>query len=243
MDDQDKPANPKIGDWIETTPLPKPIAASWSAGKRLIFHKGKVYIFGSSNAEDALLTNVYYSKINVNGSLGSWVETTPLPKKYSDQDVVKIGNYVYLITGANGSTDVYYASVKDDGSVGSWISTSPLQPSRQGFAVAEYGSYIYSVAGNAGGLKDFVKFTSVKPDGSLNTWQDTTPLPEPTQDTHTAVASNGYLYVLTHTGNSYYATINSNGALGQWTKTTPLPEVISRYSAFGFNGYLYNLGW
>ena len=74
---------PEIGTWIETTPLPQPISATCWAGKQLIIYDGRVYVFGGQNAEDVQV-NVYHSMINSDGSLGSWVETTPLPGRYFD---------------------------------------------------------------------------------------------------------------------------------------------------------------
>jgi parallel beta-helix repeat protein len=233
---------PDIGPWMETTPLPRPVCTSWGAGKQLIIQNGRIYVFGGQNATESRLVNVYYSVIDSDGSLGPWLETTPLPGKYFDQVVVRVGNYVYLITGASGDKDVFYAPINPDGSVCEWTATESLWPSRQNFAAISYGEYIYVSGGNSGGTRDFVKYTSVNPDGSINPWADTTPLPE-VMEGHTMAANNGYLYVMAPNSMVYYAPINSSdGTVGNWTATTSLPQPMNRYSTFAHNEYLYLLG-
>lgn len=233
---------PGIGPWIETTPLPQPLATSCWAGKQIIIYNDHIYIFGGENATDNQITDVYYNVINSNGSLGQWLETTSLPGKFFNQVVVQVEDFVYLITGADGATDVYYAPINPDGSIGIWTKTASLHPSRQEYAATSYGNYIYVSGGNSGGTRDFVKYTSIKPDGSLNPWTDTTPLPEAIEG-HTMVANNGYLYVQAPNSAVYFAPINPiDGTVGTWTSTTSLPQAMSRYSTFAHNGYLYLLG-
>ena len=233
---------PRLARWKQTTALPKPSAATFLTGKEMTIIGGRAYVFGGQNANTLLLTNVYFSTINTDGSLGPWAQTTPLPKPYFDHVVVTVGTNLYLITGANGSMDVYYAPILADGSVGQWIPTVPLAPSRQVFAATASGNFIYVAGGNAGGLRDFVKYTSVKLDGSLNPWMDTTPLPQRMQG-HTLVATRGRLYVVAPSGEVYYAAINpSDGTVGNWAATSSLPAPAGGYSTFELNGYLYLVG-
>jgi N-acetylneuraminic acid mutarotase len=232
---------PRLARWEPTTDLPKPSAVAGLTGKELTIVNGRAYVFGGQNPTGSgLLTNVYVSAINADGSLGPWAPTTPLPKRYFDYATVAIGNYVYLITGANGSEDVYYAPIFADGSVGQWIPTAPLA-SRQTFAAAAYGNFIYVSGGNSGGTINLVTYTSVKPDGSLNPWQNTTALPEPIQS-HTMVATHGRLYVVAPSNRVYYAAIQADGTVGPWTATSPLPTPLYGYSSFELNGYLYTVG-
>jgi YVTN family beta-propeller protein len=233
---------PRLARWEPTTALPKPSAVAGLTGKELTIVNGRAYVFEGQNATGSkLLTNVYFSAINADGSLGPWAPTTPLPKPYFDYATVAIGNHVYLITGANGSMDVYYAPIFADGSVGQWIPTVPLDPSRQTFAAAAYGNFLYVSGGNSGGTIDRVTYTSVNPDGSLNPWQNTTALPEPIQS-HTMVATRGRLYVVAPSNRVYYAAIQPDGTVGPWTATSPLPAPMYGYSSFELNGYLYTVG-
>jgi len=232
----------EIGQWSETTPIPIPSSAPFdSRGQQLIFHNDYMYVFGGWTAEESGLKNVYYAAVNPNGTLAGWVETTSLSGQYDDHVAVKVGNYVYLITGAAGETAVFYAPISPNGSVGAWISTAPLTPSRQNFAATDYGNYLYATGGNSTGTQSFVKYTSANLDGTLNPWADTTPLPEAIEG-HTMVAYDGYLYVMAPNSHVYYAVLNADGTVGSWNTTTHLPQAMSRYSSFVYNGFVYILG-
>lgn len=242
--------SPEVIQWEETISLPIASSAPFNdaRGQQLIFHDGFVYIFGGSSASDSQFTNVYFSAIGRDGTLAEWVETTSLPGMYYDHVVVKVGEYVYLLTGAAGSTDVAYAPLNADGSVGNWIGTTPLDPSRQQFAAVSYGNFIYATGGNSGGNQSFVQYTSAKPNGSLNNWTSTTPLPDAIQ-AHTMIAYDGYLYVFGGKNASdrwvtavYFSAINENGTLAGWETTTALPRQMSSYSTFVSNGYVYLVG-
>jgi len=241
---------PRVLLWEESTPIPKPSAAPFDTrrGQELIFHTGRVYVFGGRSAGAGLLTEVYYSAINPDGTLAGWIETTSLPGKYYDHVVVGSGNYVYLLTGAAGSDEVYYAPFNADGSIGLWKSTASLSPSRQTFAAISHGGFIYATGGNSGGVQDFVQYASVNSDGSLTPWEYTTPLPSGIQE-HTMAAYDGYLYVLggrKATGGwlttVYFSAINPDGTLAGWKTTSSLPLELSGFSAFEANGYIYLLG-
>lgn len=232
---------PAIGPWLQTTALPIPSGTTGARGQPLVVYQDRVYVFGGTNDAGDRLTNVYYSNINADGSLGPWIETTPLPEQYFDQVVVRVGKHVYLITGANGAVAVYYAPINADGTLGAWVRTADLLPSRQEFAAAAHGEYIYVVAGNASGLTDRVWFTSVRPDGSLNPWADTTPVPEAMQ-AHTMVAHDGTLYVFAPNSNIYSAAIQADGTVGPWGTETSLPQAMLAYTTFAHRQHVYLLG-
>jgi parallel beta-helix repeat protein len=233
---------PSIDSWGLTTPLPQSSAAPFSArGQQLVFYNNRVYVFGGRDNNNLPSRNVYYSAIRPDGTLGQWMSATQLPGNFYDQVVVRVGNRMYLITGAAGATAVYFAFIQPNGSLGAWLQTASLNPSRQSFAAAAYGNYIYATGGNSGGLRDFVKYASVNPNGTLSSWIDTTPLPEAMQD-HTMAVYDGLLYVLAPNGHVYYASINANGTVGAWTATNSLPQQMSGYATFEYDGYLYLLG-
>lgn len=239
---------PHLDGWATTTPLPQAEAAPFLdngviRGQQLIFYNNRVYVFGGQKAGNALLQDVSYNFIRPDGTLrpNGWTSATPLPGAFYDHVVLRVGNHVYLITGAAGATAVYYATLQADGSLSAWTSTEPLNPSRQSFAAVAYGNYIYAAGGNSGGMRDFVKFTSVRPDGSLNPWTETTALPAAMQ-AHTLAAYDDYLYVIAPSGQIHYASINSDGTLGTWTPTTALPQAMSSYATFEHDGSLYVLG-
>lgn len=242
-------SDPTLGiiPWTETIPLPNRSSAALHPpqGLPLIFHNNYAYIFGGRGANDERLTGVYFSAINPDGTLARWTPTTSLPGKYMEHLEVRIGDYVYVLTGADGSEDVYYASFNSDGSISAWKKTAPLAPSRQTYAAVSYGNFIYAVGGNSGGPWDRVQYTSVKPDGSLYLWTETTPLPLAIQE-HTMIAYDDHLYVFggkTETDELqttvYFSAINPDGTLAGWQTAEPLPRPMYGYGTFESNGYVY----
>jgi parallel beta-helix repeat protein len=233
---------PLLGAWSETTPLPIPSAAPFEnqRGGQLVFFDDYVYVFGGRNAGEFRLTEVYYNTVGADGTLGTWTETTSLPGLYYDHVEVRVGGYVYLLTGAAGSTAAWYAALNPDGSLGGWVSTASLSPSRQNFAAAAYGDYVYASGGNSGGTWDAVQYSHVQPDGSLGGWAYSTPLPAPTEG-HSMVAYDGTLYVLAPDGSTYYAPLLGDASVGDWSPAAPLPAAMISYAAFAYNGYLYLL--
>ncbi len=241
---------PELGTWQETTPLVEPSSAPFEnlRGQPLVFYspgpRGRdgdyVYIFGGLNAGSSTLTEVYYSAVNVDGTLGPWTQTTGLPGNYLDHVEVRVGDYVYLLTGAAGADAVYYAPLNPDGSLGAWVLTEPLSPGRQDFAGVAYGQYLYASGGNYGGTRDWVEVATVNPDGSLAPWTFTTPLPEPIEG-HAMAVHDGTLYVMAPGGAVYYAPIEAGGGVESWSSAASMPGPMSSYAAFVANGYLYVL--
>jgi hypothetical protein len=240
-----------LGDlqWKGTTSIPDPSSAPFDSarGQQLVFYKQYVYVFGGRGVDDESLTTVYFSAIQPDGTLAEWNETTPLPGRYDDHVVVRVDDYVYLLTGAAGADDVYYARFDADGSLGAWKQTAPLSPSRQTFAAVSYGDFIYATGGNSGGIQDFVQYTSVSSDGGLNPWRRTRPLPQALQE-HTMIAYDGYLYVIGGKNANYdwqteiyFSAIQPDGTLAQWNATASLPEEHGS-AAFEWNGDIYLLG-
>ena len=244
--------DPTLGmiQWAETDQLPNPSAAPFDSlrSQQLIFHNGYVYIFGGRNESNERLTNVYFSAIRLDGTLVGWMETTALPGQYYDHVVVKAGNYVYLLTGADGVDDVYYAPFNPDGSIGAWKETTSLSPSRQTFAAVSYGKFIYAAGGNSGGIQNFVQYALVRPDGSLTQWTYTVAPPQARQE-HSMIAYDGYLYLIggkkandQWVNTVYFSAIQPDGTLAEWDMTTPVPKTRSGFGAFESNGHVYLFG-
>jgi outer membrane protein assembly factor BamB len=241
----DPPANcgTRLTPWEATASLPQPIGTPFEGGgKQPITFNGYAYLFGGQTDGNNRLDTVYFSAIQPNGKLSPWAETTPLPGQYFDQAVVRIGKFVYLITGANGAIDVFYAPIQADGEIGAWVSTTPLDPSRQAFAATSYGEYLYVAGGNASGPTNKVWFNAAQPSGALGSWVETTPLPQPTQY-HTIAAYDGYLYVLMPDQSVYYAPIQPGGNVGSWSATTSLPQPNPSHTTFILGDKIYLLGW
>lgn len=229
----------RLAPWAASAGLPLP-AGTHFPGKQAVIFDGHLYAFGERTSGGTIITDTYVSDILPQGSLSPWRATTPLPGEYFDHVTVRIGRFVYLITGADGSLAVFYAPLQPGGGVGSWASTTPLDPSRQDFAAAAYGEYLYVAAGNASAPTNKVWFTSAHPDGSLGNWAETTSLPE-TAEGHTLAVYRKHLYALLPNQAVYYASIQVDGTLGAWQATTPLPHPTSGHATFILGNKLYLL--
>lgn len=251
---------PLIREWFKTTPLPQASAGPFNdRGQQLVFYKGRVYVFGGQGAGNTQVREIYSGFLRPDGTVNKWVPAGRLPDRvpgqtFYDHVVVRVGAFVYLITGADGSTAVYYAPLNaTNGSVGAWTQTSALAPSRQSFAATAYGKYVYVSGGNSGGTQSFVQFATVQANGSLGPWSPLPPdrgalpqLPEPVQS-HSMVVWDGYLYVINPNGHVYFSRLDTNGRVEGWAGTMelPVPPVtvpIANYAAFEYDGHIYMLG-
>ncbi len=230
---------PELNSWQTTAALPQALAAPFDgAGRPLVIHQGRAYIFGGKNSTSDRVTTVYMSAIQADGALGGWAEIGALPAQYYDHAEMVIGDYVYLVSGAASAKAVWRSTFAADGTLGSWSKIADLPASRQSFAAVSYGTNIYITGGNSSGTIATVLMGAVRSDGI--TWQTLPPLPQPTQS-HAMLAHNGQLYVLTTSKTVYRAPIYSDGSIGAWTTTTSLPLAMQRFSAVECNGYLYAL--
>jgi N-acetylneuraminic acid mutarotase len=103
---------PIIGDllsdvWTYATPLPGP-----RAGHASFVYNGHLYVLGGTSASGVYEDDVFYAKINDDGSLGSWSSTTPLKSAREGLAAVNFGVSVYVLGGLGASTrlnDAWYA--------------------------------------------------------------------------------------------------------------------------------------
>ena len=139
-----------LATWETQTPLPAPIYYHGSAANGYLYLVG-----GAVNNGSQAVSNVYYAKINLNGTLSGWHSTTPLPQPECFHCAVASGGHVFSIGGYNGinvTSAYYYAPVRQDGSLGSWI-TGPLIPQfqvQQAVAVTETSLFSTGGSDNSG---------------------------------------------------------------------------------------------
>ena len=101
---------------------------------------GFMYVIGGSLGTDSsqsqttsnITNHVWYARINSNGSVGTFNQTTDLPIKLYKTCPVVIGNTIYVAGGeTNNPTHpavgtVYYATPNSDGSISSWPQATSL---------------------------------------------------------------------------------------------------------------------
>jgi len=137
------PINPdgSIGTWVTSSvtipDAPGPVSQMDSFGRGVLGYNDTLYIIGGEINDGTYTGRCYYSKIQLSGDYGAWVETTALPTQ--DQLLNPIGgywfhgvmivegssqNYIYMVGGNHGGTTeshIIINTINADGSLGaSW---------------------------------------------------------------------------------------------------------------------------
>jgi N-acetylneuraminic acid mutarotase len=146
-----------LGSWSSSTVLPSTNQYATSAQ----VYNDRLYIVGGSTSPTAAPTNtVYFNKINSNGTINSWVQTssfaTGRTSGGSNISVVR-GGYIYVSGGCsavNGSgyctttqNDTQVASINADGSVDTWNSVTGASDARLGHSLVTWRNTLYEVGG------------------------------------------------------------------------------------------------
>jgi 5-hydroxyisourate hydrolase-like protein (transthyretin family) len=117
---------------------------------------------------------VKLSRVNADGSLAGWQDTTPLPVDVEGHTMVAHNNRLYVMAPTG---KVYYATInQNDGTVvGNWQETTPFSKYPTGLysSFVNHG-YIYLL----GDQSNKVRYVKILDNGQLDKWQETTPLPE-----------------------------------------------------------------
>ncbi|KKT78044.1 MAG: Cell wall surface anchor family protein, partial [Microgenomates group bacterium GW2011_GWB1_44_8] len=238
-------SNGTIGSWTLTSTLPETRNFMTSVAAN-----GYIYVIGGSNSAGTAQSTVYYARINSDGTVGSWNQTTILPQRINELAAVTANGYIYVIGGYDGSNDkssVYYARLNANGTVGAWNTTTILPRTRSVHSSVVANGYLYVIGGYDGSdVESTVYYAKLNASGTVEAWSTTTILPQG-RYAHTSTVANGYLYVLggIDTSNKsivYYAKLNTNGTVGSWNQTTILPAALRRTSSLVANGYIYYIG-
>lgn len=115
-----------LGPWLSETP-----AAPWRAGAhRFVAINGYLYILGGWQPSSTFFSDVFFARINDDGSLGPWTSTTSMPQPRQHQTVHFLNNRIYVVGGITSGLgildSVVSASVNSDGTVGAWRSERNL---------------------------------------------------------------------------------------------------------------------
>jgi N-acetylneuraminic acid mutarotase len=102
----------------------------YQPGGGIFADSGWIYVAGGVT-HGSPLTDVFYAKLNPDGSIGPWQPTSSLPEGTSSPASTLHREYLYVIGGGHhfadydGSSTVYFAQVQSDGSLSAWNSTTP----------------------------------------------------------------------------------------------------------------------
>ena len=221
-----------LGSWARTTSLPQPLYQPSA-----LAYNGYLYTIGGAQLIIGTTSTVQFAKINADGTLGSWIATTPeLSPHVTDYIPAAAANgYVYFWTDISPDTGAYYAKINSDGTIGNWTSTVSLPSTINNQGGASYNNYLFSVGGSN---------TGSKPGTS------TVLFAAPSVSTSTAGAQSTSFYLTRNGNNALDQTDWSGGAItpgtGAWANTTALAGgsggALQANSAVINNGYIYSIG-
>lgn len=151
----------KLGAWSTTTALTSGGPGALFGMNTLVYND-RLYIVGGNTAiAGAPIDDVYYIKINSDGSLASsWVQTSSFTTgrlNMGGTNAAIWGGYLYVVGGcstvnSNGICttvvgDTQIASINADGSLGTFSTVSGLTESRMGFGMLAWRDNLYVVGG------------------------------------------------------------------------------------------------
>ncbi|MBI2285409.1 carbohydrate binding domain-containing protein, partial [Candidatus Saccharibacteria bacterium] len=226
---------------------------------------GYLYTFGGQSAGvNTATSNVYYTKLNGDGSTGAWSELTAsvLPSARSEIGAFIYNNYVYIIGGSSGDSDQatattydtsYYAYLNADGTLGPWNTTTILPAARGMVQPVTANGYVYVIGGTDtdANTVNTSYYAKLNADGTIGAWTaDPDTLPT-SRGTGGVVINNGYIYYMggwisggsSTQSTTYYSPLSSDGSIGAWTtNTAAFAEARDALKGFTANGYLYAIG-
>lgn len=166
-------ADGNLGEWLQEKP------AAERHGGRLALHayRDHLYIIGGFHYRP--FENVYSASIAVDGSLGDWKETTPLPKPMQHATVDFFADRVYLAGGITTDNVIlnscYSAPVRADGAFGEWRAERDLPTPLWVHSSFMLDDMLILVGGESGyttGASYSVLWTHIqKQDGHLEPWK------------------------------------------------------------------------
>lgn len=245
-----------LGTWTATTNF-----NTGRTGAGVVGWNGYVYIMGGEDANgNNQWSSVEYSKVQSDGSLGTWTTLTSTPmtvgRGYPAATVYK--GVIYVAGGQgtknNGTlrSTVEYSKIKSDGTLGSWATTTSFTTARNHTGIAAYNGFVYLTGGfNGSAALSDVQYAPINTDGTLGTWAATASMTTLRRSLAMSV-ERGYLYAyggcttaLACSGfiaTSEYAPINADGTVGTWTSTTSFTTARDALGGASNNGVLYLVG-
>ncbi|MDO8335677.1 MAG: kelch repeat-containing protein, partial [Candidatus Saccharibacteria bacterium] len=237
-----------IGDTGLHTTLDNAALPAGRSGSGYASYGNYMYLVGGSNTGGTATTNVYYAKMNPDGTIGQWIETASLPAVRTLAAAVAYKGYLYALGGHNDATDqstVYYAPISSNGTVGPWNTTSSLGAGRNGGMAVAYEGYMYFMGGTNSSSQTTTYTAQINSNGTIGTFSTSTAL-NTARSYAAVVAHNGYVYLAGGTDGSgtslstvHSATLNG-GVIGSWSATNALPGAALRRAPTGvlINGRL-----
>jgi hypothetical protein len=202
-----------------------------------------LYALGGVDATGATVNTAWYAKVALDGSVGPWQTTTPLPGPLHSASAVVFRGFVYLVGGSSGqgapTAAGLRAAVNADGTLGPWQPLGALLNGSAFHALLNFGPYLYVVGGNVGTVSTVQSTTSgdetsatymarvnLRTGDLATAW---TPLQTmaKARSKHNTVVGGGYLFTTSGvyagfpgSSENTYSQINADGTISSWAGAT-----------------------
>lgn len=193
-------ANGALGNWVEVTPVPFPLAFHGQA-----VSGNRIYLLAGVSADrqgPAASIDVLWGETDSSGSVSEWRDGPRLPAEVRLHATAAILNgRLYLIGGAGSDApvDTVSVSVLDPvtGEPGAWSTAAPLPAPRTHHACVVVGPYIYIFAGMDVNSREAepVWRSITDGDGIVSGWEMVGEMIDPPW-TASSFVHNNYLYVV-----------------------------------------------
>ncbi len=239
-------------------------ATSYTARKSFgaAVYNGYIYIVAGCTAGASGCTtfqsDIHYCKIKTDASVDVCVNNpTGITTARNSLGVAVNNGFLYVTGGYTGSVnknDIQYCPINADGSVGTCtVSGTTFTQVRSNHASVIYNGYLYIIGGvHAGVWENDINRCPIKLDGSgdVDTCTQQTGAFTNARAGHSAVTSNGYLYIIggsPDSGTTAYNTIHycplyANGSAGTCTSTSTMSNNRTGHTTVVHGGYIYNIG-
>lgn len=231
--------------WTAMNSVPEPLT-----NHAMVCGLNYMYIIGG-RTDGIPSDKIYFAKINSDGTLGEWVQSTnSLPQPIWGHTAYFQNGFIYVIGGTNLASEtsavntVYYAKIAGiNGELTAFSSGASLPDARNGHAMAFYDEHLIVTGGfdNGGTKQSTVYYTEINLDGSILSWTTSAALTEAVSN-HSSTCYNGLITIIggeTTGGLSdkiYYADIDGFPALTWNLATDLLYEARKNGSAYTYNG-------
>ena len=244
-------ADGTLGSW---TLSPNNLLETIGMGKAIAYNS---YLYLVAGANGSGFSNtVEFAKINSDGSVGTWQQTSAYATARYGQTVYAYNGYMYTV-GGWGHNDTQYAQINANGTLGAWQTSSSYDISagegQRYVGGAAYNGYIYVMGGRneaSTNSSAAIQYAKIDPAGTTGSYGTTTSLSGTNNIVTDAgtIAYNGYLYIIGgYNGSSYittthYAPLGADGTIGTWNTTAALNTAAGDAGVAIYNGYMYVVG-
>ena len=239
-----------LSAWSSMTELPAArayhataAASAYTAALDTATTGGWLYALGGVDATGATVNTTWYAKVALDGTVGPWQATTPLPGPLHAASAVVFRGFVYLVGGSTGqgapTAAGLRAAVNADGTLGAWQALTALPNGSAFHALLNFGPYLYAVGGDVGAVSTVQSTTSggeasatymarvnLRTGDLAAGW---TPLQTmaKARSKHNTVVGGGYLFTTSGvyagspgSSENTYAQINADGTISSWAGAT-----------------------